>query len=249
MVLFSDTEALKSLVARINVLLRRGWELVLHNASYDLPILEKCGIDHRGQFRDTLQEAFQLGNLPQGLKALSYRLFRTTMVSWEDTVRPASINALLGWLAEAMVVARVDLYETKVKVYKTCVCGHGENAHTTFKHATSCSCSDYTPKEEKYEVPGGVEKLFSRLANHTEEDSEYDPWLRLREWRDENDREYAHVVSRCGPWPILGIGNCSEAQAIRYAVGDADATLQVAMELERRRRDNRFDIAPGDEDQ
>ena len=47
-----------------------------------------------GRYRDTMQEAFHLGNLPQGLKALTYRLFRHTMTSYEETVRPASIRAL-----------------------------------------------------------------------------------------------------------------------------------------------------------
>ena len=223
-------------------------EVIFHNAAHDLEVMRRIGIPVY-RYRDTMQEAFQLGNLPQGLKALSYRLFRTTMVSWEDTVRPASVNALLGWLADAMVVARLDLFSTKVKVYKTCCCGHSQSAHSKPSHSEKCSCSGYMPREEQEEVSGAAEKLFSRLANHTEEDSEYDPWERLRDWRDENDHDYAHVTARCGPWPILGIGNCSEAQAIRYAVGDADMTLQVALELERRRRDSRFEIAPGDEDQ
>ena len=223
-------------------------EVILHNAAHDIEVLRRLGIPVFS-YRDTMQEAWHLGNLPQGLKALAYRLFRTTMVSWEDTVRPASINALLLWLSEAMVVARLDLFATKVKVYKTCVCGHGENAHSTFSHAAKCSCTDYTPREEREEVPGAAEKLFARLSNHTDVNDEYDPWSRLREWRDENDKDFAHIISRCGPWPILGIGNCSEAQAIRYAVGDADQTLQVANELERRRRGDRFKIAWGDEDQ
>jgi uracil-DNA glycosylase family 4 len=223
-------------------------EIVLHNAAHDIEVLRRLGV-RIPPYRDTMQEAFQLGNLPQGLKALAYRLFRTTMVSWGETVRPASINALLLWLAEAMLVARMDLFAAKTKVFKTCVCGHSEKAHWTVSHVAKCPCSDYTPREEREEVRGAAEALFARLSNHIDEGDEYDAWLRLREWRDENDHDYAHVVARVGPWPILGIKNCSEAQAIRYAVGDADATLQVAVELERRRRERRFEIAPGDEDQ
>ena len=223
-------------------------EVIFHNSAHDLEVLRKLGISVY-RYRDTMIEAFNLGNLPQGLKALAYRLFRTTMVSWGETVRPASINALLLWLAEAMLVARADLFTTKTKVYKTCVCGHSEKGHATFSHAAKCPCSDYTPREEREEVRGAAEALFARLSNHTDVDDEYDPWLRLREWRDTSDHDYAHIVARVGPWPILGIGNCSEKQAIRYAVGDADATLQVAVELERRRRERRFEIAEGDEDQ
>ena len=94
------------------------------------------------------------------------------------------------------------------------------------------------------------EKLFNRLLSHTDVNAEYDPWLRLDDWRHapENERDVAHLEARVGRYPLLGIGNCTEAQAVRYAVGDADWTGQVAVELERRRREGKFEIAPGDGD-
>lgn len=222
-------------------------EVALHFAGHDLEVLRRLGI-RVPHYRDTMQEAFHLGNLPQGLKPLVYRLFRVTMHSWEDTVRPASINALLTWLGEAMLIARADLYSTKTKTYKTCICGHSERAHSTFKHLESCPCRVYTPREEAVEVPGDAERLFHRLIGHTDESSEYDPWERLDEFWRENGHAAAHIEARVGRYPILGIGNCTEAQAIRYAVGDADWTGQVAVELERRRREGGCKIAAGDED-
>ena len=228
-------------------LLRGDFEVAFHHAGHDLEVLRRMGIVVP-RYRDTMQEAFHQGNLPQGLKTLVYRLFRRTMTSWEDTVRPASVNALLGWLTEALVIARLDLYSTKVKEYKTCMCGHSLKAHYTEKHEANCPCRDYTPRTEIEQVPGSAESLFRRLLSHTDENSEYDAWSRLADWRQESEHELCHVESRIGPWPILGIGNCTEAQAIRYAVGDADETGQVAVELERRRREGRFEIADGDED-
>jgi hypothetical protein len=223
-------------------------EVVFHHAGHDIEVLRRMGVQVK-QYRDTMQEAFHQGNLPQGLKTLVYRLFRRTMTSWEDTVRPASVNALLGWLTEALVIARLDLYSTKTKEYKTCVCSHSLKAHYTDTHAAKCLCRDYTPRTEQEQVPGDAESLFRRLLSHTNESSEYDPWERLADWRQESEREVSHVESRIGPWPILGIGNCTEAQAIRYAVGDADETGQVAVELERRRQEGKWEIAEGDEDQ
>lgn len=222
-------------------------QCVMHNALADIGPLERMG-QRITVYRDTMQEAYQLGNLPQGLKPLVYRLFRQTMTSWEDTVRPASINALLSWLGEALVVSRLDLCSTAMRQYKTCVCGHGEPAHWNVSHAAKCPCTLYTPRSEAVEVRGSAEALFDRLIQHTDAGSGYDPWKRLRDWRAESEKEYAHVVARCGEWPILGIGNCTQAQAIQYAVGDADYTGRVAVELERRRGDRRFEIVPGDED-
>lgn len=226
-------------------------QITLHNAVHDVEVLRALNVKVPPylDLHDTMQEAFHLGNLPQGLKALVYRLFRVTMTSWEDTVRPASLLALLVWLGEALVVARADLYSTKTKVYKTCACGHSEKSHWTIKHVESCSCRVYTPRVAAEEVPGDAESLINRLIRHTDINSEYDPWERLEGWRQENEREVAHVESRVGAWPILGIGNCSREQAIRYAVGDADWTGQVAVELARRRASGRFEIAAGDEDQ
>jgi hypothetical protein len=57
----------------------------------------------------------------------------------------------------------------------------------------------------------------------------------------------AHIEGRIGPYPILGIGNCSMEQAVAYAVGDADWTGRVAVELERRRGES-FKIYEGDRD-
>lgn len=225
----------------------RGREQTLHNADHDKEVERRMGIPVN-TIRDTQQEAFQLGNLPQGLKPLVYRLFRQTMTSWEDTVRPASITALVSWLSDALLVARADLYSTKTKEFKTCECGHSLLAHAGDKHDQKCSCRVYTPRQEIVEVRGSAEALFDRLLKHTDVASEYDPWERLADWRAESESEYMHIVARCGEYPILGIGNCSEAQAVQYAVGDADWTGRAAVELERRRDDSRFRIAPGDED-
>jgi hypothetical protein len=197
-------------------------EIVLHNAAYDLEVLRRLQIPVRG-YRDTMQEAFHLGNLPQGLKALAYRLFRHTMTSYQETVRPASIHALQEWTLEAVKVAEQDLCYTERKQLKTRV--------------------------KEISTPGPLEPLLRRLLRLTDVDSEYDPWERLDAfWADgTNDWMTSHIEARVGKYPILGIANCKIEDAVRYACGDADWTGQAAVELARRRKDA-FKIYRGDRD-
>ena len=74
--------------------------LLLHNAPHDLYWLEQMGITGF-KFRDTMQEAYHRGNLPQGLKALGWRLFGIRMKSWEDLVMPYSRARMVEWLSRA----------------------------------------------------------------------------------------------------------------------------------------------------
>jgi DNA polymerase len=218
MVLSSDAEGIGALGARL-----RGVQGVLHNALHDLADLERMGIV-LACFRDTMQEAYHLGNLPQGLKPLVYRLFGYNMTSWEDIVLPYSIEALTLWMVEALEIAHADLSLIEVKRLKT--------------------------KVKETVKRGPLEQLLHRLIRHVESTGDYDPWLRLDEfWNDEvNEWMTAHIEARIGKYPILGIGNAPIEKATRYACGDADWTGQVARELERRRKDSYWQIRDGDAD-
>jgi uracil-DNA glycosylase len=73
--------------------------LGMHNATHDLEETEKMGLVGF-KWRDTMQEAFHLGNLPQGLKTLAWRVLGVEMQSWEDLVTPPSKERLREWLVE-----------------------------------------------------------------------------------------------------------------------------------------------------
>jgi uracil-DNA glycosylase family 4 len=197
---------------------------ILHNAVHDLSELAALGLA-LGTYRDTMQEAYHLGNVPQGLKPLVYRLFGHTMTSWEDVVWPHSIEALLCWMVEARDIAEADLSLIEVKKLKT--------------------------KVRETVKKGPLESLLDRLIRCTDVHLDYDPWERIREfWADDaNGWMTSHIEARIGRYPILGIGNAPLDRATIYACGDADWTGQVADELERRRKDAFWSIAIGDEDQ
>lgn len=233
---------------------------ILHNSPHDLDILARFRVEPT-RFRDTMQEAYHLSNLPQGLKPLVYRLFGFTMTSWEDVVRPYSIEALVSWIVEAREIAEKDLSLTDLTPTKgKCLsCGHSRVKHlyNTDEGAfpgrcNQCiDCSVYRPPLKETDKKGPMQALLDRLLIHTNVKSEYDPWERLHDFWAEDANEWmtSHVEARIGKYPILGIANAPIKRAVQYACGDADWTKQTEDELERRRARNLWSIAEDDADQ
>jgi len=80
-----------------------------HNAPHDIGTYERLGIPvPAGKFIDTQQEAFHMGNLPQGLKDLAFRLLGVRMQSWEDLVSKPSRDAYLLWLLDELGKERLN---------------------------------------------------------------------------------------------------------------------------------------------
>jgi uracil-DNA glycosylase family 4 len=81
------------------------WEgpILLHNWLFDSQVVEKMGLvfPHK-RIIDTMVRAYHLGNLPQGLKALAYRLLGMQMQDFDDLVTPYSTPLCLSYLREAV---------------------------------------------------------------------------------------------------------------------------------------------------
>src|SRR3990167_429419 len=156
-VLLDDRALVKELGGWINVATGSFGKqiLCLHHAPADLDIFEQVSaFSFHNQYRDTMHEAYHLGNLPQGLKALGYRLCGVRMQSWEDLVTEPSKAKLLDWMMERIeqealnpVIERKQL-KTRLKVI---------------------------------EKPNGIESALMRIMRHTVEFATYDPWPRLRD--------------------------------------------------------------------
>ncbi len=202
-------------------------QVLLHNAPQDLDWLERMGVQvSPNRLRDTMQEAYHLGNLPQGLKSLAYRLLNETMRTYEDIVVPYSRNAISLWLAEAASYAAQHLQYIEHKQLKT--------------------------KLKTITKPSLLQRGFNRIFNHTTIiATTYNPWKALEELFNNpkltpaektfvectrGDTIASQVISRLtdmpGPVPIIGIENVPEEEVVRYGCADADMTLQVAMELD-----------------
>lgn len=81
------------------------WEgpILWHNWLHDNKITDPLGLVFpRKKIVDTMVRVFELGNLPQGLKALSYRELGMRMLDFDDLVTPHSTPLALRYLRQAM---------------------------------------------------------------------------------------------------------------------------------------------------
>lgn len=192
-----------------------GGKIVAHNAPYDLDILDKVGVQV-SEHRDTMQEAYHLGNLPQGLKQAIYRIFGHKMTSYDEVVVPFSKLELDGWLALALdhvsETMRTEVREqlkTKVRV--------------TFK-------------------PHESEAVIRRIMGKLQDGSDYDPWEPPKYQKGEYKprligREWLEGVEGCvGRMPRKSIVHAPIEKQIQYACSDADWTGRYAYWLEGERK-------------
>ncbi len=85
-----------------------NWEgpILWHNWLFDHTVTRKMGLKFpRRLIVDTMVRAFNLGNIPQGLKALSYRELGMKMMDFNDMVKPHSTERVLKYLGDC---ARMD---------------------------------------------------------------------------------------------------------------------------------------------
>ena len=79
-----------------------GNKIFMHNALYDLGVLDSMGINlPDGSWIDTMVMAFLLGTEPLGLKPLAYRLCGMKMQSYEEQIGPRNEEMALDYLLEA----------------------------------------------------------------------------------------------------------------------------------------------------
>lgn len=198
-------------------------EIIFHNAPGDLDSLDslKITLPLNLPIRDTMQEAYHQGNLPQGLKALSFRLLGIRMRSWEEVVGPPSRTAVLNWIESAIEAAVSTLTITEFQQLVT--------------------------KVKKVIKPHPVEKRLRAIFRYGCYNDEYPIWEHLTSLRDK-DPAFLAVESTLGPVPQMGIANCTPEDALEYACKDADMTFRVANILAEIRNTPRKAIYIGDRD-
>jgi DNA polymerase len=98
----------KALLKLKSYLLPRGddptWgpAISVHNLMYDYDVFEELGIHIPvSRMYDTMWDAWSLGDQPQGLKQLAYRLCGMRMKSFDDLVDPYVYDKRVDWALEA----------------------------------------------------------------------------------------------------------------------------------------------------
>lgn len=212
---------------------------IFHHAPADIPLLEGLGVDVEGRYFDTMAMAYHLGNQPQGLKALGYRLLGVRMKSWEDLVTPYSRDKIMDYLIEAILLAEGR------RVY-------------------SPQFSEKTGKRLKNDLVDKLpeERVLRDLLRYVQRNEAYNPWKRLAGELEEEDIEEGEDWTRyeklsvwlkreLGMWPERGIGHVPLEEAKEYGCRDSDVTLQVYFKLLELRDQaiEKWNVQPYDYDQ
>lgn len=198
-------------------------KIVAHNAPYDLDELDEAGV-HVKECRDTMQELYHLGNLPQGLKPATYRTSGHRMVSYDETVTPWSKAKLNNWLAEAIDYAGSIRERDYHPVGKGCP-----------------TCGKNHRKDVSKEIPHEAEAVLRRVMKYTGETSEYDPWLAPKWSRGEETTRlfgrtwFDEFELACGRMPRRSIVHVPLHLARDYGCSDADHTGRLALWLDKER--------------
>ncbi len=199
-------------------------EIIMHFAGHDLDVADRIGLrpDRWRSIRDTMQELFHLGNLPQGLKAAVYRVFGYRMTSYDEVVTPYSKAILESWLAEALGHASTEVGTVE--------------PHPIGPNCPTCGKKHRTDQTQT--KPHACEAVLRRIMGKLGGENDYDPWERPklvkgvekprligRPWLEELERV-------AGRMPRKSIVHAPLEQQIQYACSDADWTGRLAMWLE-----------------
>jgi len=207
-VLASDLEGVEALASWLKVYRPLA---ILHHSLYDIPVLRQMGLEVP-RWRDTMVDAYHLADLPQGLKALGWRLLGVRMKSYEDTVLPYSLPVALAYLADADAALRPAL---------------------TFQH--QLKSGPRKGQEEERVLPGADKAAVGtwRKVQKAIREPGSDPWRRWDGWHDHDRDLLVGIMGRGLPRP--SIAHVPLEEAISYAALDAIVTLRLHHTLSRRR--------------
>lgn len=168
--------------------------ILFHNWLYDWSITEALGLRFPPScVIDTMAVVYHLGNLPQGLKALSFRELGMTMMDFEDVVVPHSREKVVDYFRAA--------------------------AEETWLKPDPEMVVDPTGKWELYKPQGLNTKLKRFFTDYRKAPTTKNVFRAWENWGPEQ----ALMEERLGPWPGKDIRHVPFEQALFYAVRDADA--------------------------
>lgn len=192
----------------------RGWFL-FHNWMFDGGVVARMGLQYvYKRVVDTMVRVFQLGNLPQGLKALSYRESGMEMQDFNDLVTPYSNPLVLRYYREALAIEwpKPDAVLER-------------NKDGTFKLKQ--------PQRMNTKIKGFLTRYAKsealRLATVSDEDDEEededltDAFGIWKKWEPAHEM----IQAEMGRWPGRCITHVPMDKIIYYACRDADATLRL----------------------
>jgi hypothetical protein len=215
--------------------------VILHNSLFDLHVLSVMGI-HIPRWMDTMQLAYILMDVPQGLKALAYRLCGMTMQSFDDLVLPYAREQVLAYLndLDSSIVSMGWMPPTKPKLPPLprkskkagdsgflidMLCNLGARAAVEEERARLLEIHSQAHQSFMADPLTGAAKKLRRLILDMGKDPSVSPWKRWGAW-DEAECETLSSLAGSPP-PPPSINQVPLPLAIHYAGRDSDATLRV----------------------
>jgi len=208
--------------------------VLLHNALFDVRVLARMGV-HGFAWRDTMHTAYQLGNQPQGLKPLAWRLAGMEMADYADVVQGPSVAPVLAWGERVLgaVSAAVPTKQPRQKLILEPI--HKEWRKQALLLARRLTKLEWwhvgrvdavAPREYAELIAG--HKPSKRALNAAAPAAPVDfpnPW----DWWDTREPAAAAALKMFGrgAMPSQSIVHVERTRAIQYAARDADATLRA----------------------
>ena len=191
----SRTDLLHAYQAKIS-----KWEahIYFHNWLYDWRVVEDMGLEFPiKRMRDTMERAYLLGNLPQGLKALAYRELGMEMTDYEDVVLPHSKPHVFDYYRMAYTL---EWPKPEPIEYRD------NNGDRKIKKPQS--------------IKTKLSRFFTDYAKNPDKDI-FNMWT--ENWVDSQEM----IEEKLGKWPGSDIAHVPWEIALDYACRDADADLRL----------------------
>lgn len=188
-------DLLRALDARLQAM---SSAILFHHWLYDWPITEAMGLQlpyHR--IVDTMARVFHLGNLPQGLKALSLRELGMEMEDFEDVVKPYSTQRVLEY-------------------YRLAYAEDWPKPPLQYVESESGGVKEYQPQSMST-------KLKRFFTDYTKAPLTKDVFGAWENWTDAHDS----IEARLGPWPGMDIEHVPFEKTLHYACRDVDALIRL----------------------
>jgi len=176
-------------------------QCIFHNAKYDVRMCREMGVKlpPAALWEDTMVMAYCRQDLPHGLKALSYRLLRRHMTSFEETVRRHFNPVALDYLETVALVK-----------------GWTRPAEMLVEDKTTGRLKTYRPNA----TDARAKSILNTYAKDPNADIN-DLWFNVtKEQREE-------VEGVLGPFPRFGIEAVPRREADQYGGTDAAATWEI----------------------
>jgi uracil-DNA glycosylase len=181
-----------------------------HSWLFDAQVVAKMGLEFNPKLiRDTMEQSFLLGNIPQGLKALSFRELGMRMQDFDDLVTPFAYPKVLN-------------YYRRMRLVKW------PKPPSQMKRQDDGTMKKYQPQAVSTKL-----KLFFTYLKKNEQKDIFKAW---KNWEEEHEQIEETMKER---WPGKCITYAWEADpkaVIWYACRDADATRRLGPVLAQMRQ-------------